>query len=112
MKNKIIYASSLIILIISILISDKLSLYKDMYGMISITMGLIVSLFIFSFSDKGKSTLNFIKLSQNELRYIEWIKKSELNKMTLICFFIILATTVLVLFFDTVIFKLISLFLY
>lgn len=112
MKNKIIYVFSLFLIVIGAYASEILSNYKDIYGTLSIFIAFLTSFFIFSFSDKGKSFINFLKKSQNELKYIEWVKKEELNKMTLISFFIIFITTILVLFFDTVIFKVISLFLY
>lgn len=112
MKNKIIYVFSLLLMVIGAYASEILSTYKDVYGSLTIFLAFIISFFVFSFSDKGKNFTNFLKKSQNELKYIEWVKKEELNKMTLISFIIIFLTTILVLFFDSIIFKLISLFLY
>lgn len=112
MKNKIIYGISFLILILGIYMSDLFSQYKDIYGVLTIFVSFILSIAIFSFSENGKNMIDFLKKCQNELKYIEWVKKEELNKMTIISFLIIFATTLLVLFFDSIIFKLISLFLY
>ncbi len=112
MKNKIIYAISFLILVLGIYMSEIFSTYKDIYGVLTIFISFIISISIFSFSENGKNMLDFLKKCQNELKYIDWVKKEELNKMTIISFLIIFATTILVLLFDSIIFKLISLFLY
>lgn len=112
MQNRISYTLSAITLLMGILFSDKLSLIKPLYGNLILMLSILLSIFIFLSTDKGKELLFFLKNCKNELKHIEWVKKDELNKMTIISILIIFITTIVVLFFDTVIFKVISMFLY